>query len=65
MDYLDLYLIHWPAPWNNIGLSNREARAETWRQMELLYEKGFYIVIFLLLLLFYLCYFIKTIIRRL
>lgn len=37
-DYLDCYLIHWPQPWNQQSCSNREARAETWRQMERLLE---------------------------
>mmetsp|Transcript_11627 Transcript_11627/g.14445 ORF Transcript_11627/g.14445 Transcript_11627/m.14445 type:complete len:320 (+) Transcript_11627:1-960(+) len=39
-DYLDCYLIHWPEPWNSQGKSNRESRAETWRQLELLLESG-------------------------
>ncbi|XP_074688740.1 glyoxal reductase-like isoform X1 [Strix aluco] len=39
VDYLDLYLIHWPDA-HILGKSNREVRAETWRAMEELYEKG-------------------------
>ncbi|XP_053928883.1 sphingosine 1-phosphate receptor 1 isoform X4 [Cuculus canorus] len=39
VEYLDLYLIHWPGA-NIPGKSNREVRAETWRAMEELYEKG-------------------------
>uniref|UniRef100_A0A8C5JS37 NADP-dependent oxidoreductase domain-containing protein n=2 Tax=Passerellidae TaxID=1729112 RepID=A0A8C5JS37_JUNHY len=35
----DLYLIHWPDA-QVPGKSNREVRAETWRAMEELYEKG-------------------------
>jgi len=37
---LDCYLVHWPEPLNMVGHSNREARAHTWRQMELLLESG-------------------------
>ncbi|XP_075473100.1 9,11-endoperoxide prostaglandin H2 reductase-like isoform X5 [Ascaphus truei] len=39
VEYLDLYLMHWPdalVP----GQSPREVRAETWRALENLYEKG-------------------------
>ncbi|XP_051481307.1 sphingosine 1-phosphate receptor 1 isoform X5 [Apus apus] len=39
VEYLDLYLIHWPGA-RVPGKSNREVRAETWRAMEELYEKG-------------------------
>ncbi|XP_010127108.1 PREDICTED: uncharacterized oxidoreductase ZK1290.5-like, partial [Chlamydotis macqueenii] len=39
VEYLDLYLIHWPDA-HVLGKSNREVRAETWRAMEDLYEKG-------------------------
>ncbi|XP_059333681.1 uncharacterized oxidoreductase ZK1290.5-like [Ammospiza nelsoni] len=39
VEYLDLYLIHWPDA-QVPGKSNREVRAETWRAMEELYEKG-------------------------
>ncbi|XP_009332128.1 PREDICTED: uncharacterized oxidoreductase ZK1290.5-like [Pygoscelis adeliae] len=39
VEYLDLYLIHWPDA-HVPGKSNREVRAETWRAMEELYEKG-------------------------
>ncbi|XP_076150710.1 putative oxidoreductase ZK1290.5 isoform X1 [Alosa pseudoharengus] len=39
VEYLDLYLMHWPdcmVP----GRSNREMRAETWRALEELYDEG-------------------------
>ncbi|XP_030351494.1 sphingosine 1-phosphate receptor 1 isoform X8 [Strigops habroptila] len=39
VEYLDLFLIHWPDA-QIPGKSNREVRAETWRAMEELYEKG-------------------------
>ncbi|XP_075012539.1 glyoxal reductase-like isoform X2 [Calonectris borealis] len=39
VEYLDLYLIHWPDA-HVPGKSNREVRAETWTAMEELYEKG-------------------------
>ncbi|KAM9008362.1 putative oxidoreductase ZK1290.5 isoform 2-T2 [Ara ararauna] len=39
VEYLDLFLIHWPDA-QVPGKSNREVRAETWRAMEELYEKG-------------------------
>ncbi|XP_029473925.1 uncharacterized oxidoreductase ZK1290.5-like isoform X2 [Rhinatrema bivittatum] len=39
VEYLDLYLIHWPDG-RIPGKSCREVRAETWGAMEELYEKG-------------------------
>ncbi|XP_036410291.1 uncharacterized oxidoreductase ZK1290.5 isoform X2 [Megalops cyprinoides] len=39
VDYLDLYLMHWP-DCSVPGRSNREVRAETWRALEELYDEG-------------------------
>lgn len=39
VEYVDLYLMHWPdcaVP----GRSNREVRAETWRALEEMYDEG-------------------------
>lgn len=36
---LDLYLMHWPDA-NLPGKSAREARAETWKALEELYDRG-------------------------
>ena len=40
LSYMDCYLIHWPAPWGGSSQGNRAARAETWRQLEVLWESG-------------------------
>ncbi len=40
LDYLDLYLIHWPANTKQFGDKAKELNAETWRAMEELYEEG-------------------------
>ncbi|KAI1883245.1 hypothetical protein AGOR_G00243230 [Albula goreensis] len=39
VEYLDLYLMHWPDCMVG-GRSNREVRAETWRALEELYNEG-------------------------
>ncbi|XP_047188035.1 glyoxal reductase-like [Scophthalmus maximus] len=39
VEYLDLYMLHWPASMQP-GRSNRELRAESWRALEELYEEG-------------------------
>ncbi len=40
MDYLDLYLIHWPANQKQFGTDASTINAETWRAMEDLYKEG-------------------------
>lgn len=40
MDYLDLYLIHWPANEKQFGARAAEINAETWRAMEEAYHEG-------------------------
>lgn len=40
VDYLDLYLIHWPANTKQFGAKAAELNAETWRAMEDLYNEG-------------------------
>lgn len=39
-DYLDLYLIHWPANRKQFGDRAQELNAETWRAFEELYKSG-------------------------
>lgn len=39
VDYIDLYLMHWPDA-NVPGKTNRELRAETWQAIEELYDEG-------------------------
>jgi diketogulonate reductase-like aldo/keto reductase len=38
LDYVDLYLIHAPWPWNHIGSDHREGNIAVWRAMEEIYE---------------------------
>lgn len=40
MDYLDLYLIHAPWPWDEIGKECTKENIETWKAMEKLYHDG-------------------------
>ena len=40
MDYLDLYLIHWPANYLQYGTEAEALNAETWRALEDLYKEG-------------------------
>lgn len=42
MDYVDLYLIHWPGSWgkNESYSQAKKRRQDTWRAMELVYESG-------------------------
>ena len=40
LDYLDLYLIHWPANEKQFGADAAKINAETWQAMEELYEAG-------------------------
>ncbi|XP_067846678.1 uncharacterized oxidoreductase ZK1290.5 isoform X2 [Heptranchias perlo] len=39
VDYIDLYLMHWPDG-IALGKTNQELRAETWQAMEELYDEG-------------------------
>ncbi|PMD67976.1 aldo/keto reductase [Companilactobacillus nuruki] len=40
LDYLDLYLIHAPWPWNEIGSNHDKGNIEAWRAMEEIYKSG-------------------------
>lgn len=40
LDYVDLYLIHWPANYLQFGDDAKRINAETWRAFEDLYEQG-------------------------
>jgi len=40
MDYLDLYLIHAPWPWNEIGKDCSEGNVQAYKAMEKLYRDG-------------------------
>lgn len=40
LDYIDLYLIHAPWPWSNVGADCRRENIECWKAMIDLYNKG-------------------------
>lgn len=40
LDYVDLYLIHWPANYLQFGEEAKSINAQTWRALEDLYEEG-------------------------
>jgi len=40
LDYIDLYLIHAPWPWNQIGADYTKQNIQIWKVMEEFYEKG-------------------------
>jgi len=40
LDYIDLYLIHAPWPWNEIGADYTKQNIQIWKVMEAFYEKG-------------------------
>ncbi|HZM12958.1 MAG TPA: aldo/keto reductase [Bacteroidales bacterium] len=40
LDYIDLYLIHAPWPWNDMGADYTKQNIEIWKVMEEFYEKG-------------------------
>lgn len=42
LDYVDLYLIHAPWPWNEIGKDCKEGNLEVWKEMINYYEKGIF-----------------------
>lgn len=40
LEYIDLYLIHAPWPWDKIGLDCTEGNVESWRAFEEIYDSG-------------------------
>lgn len=40
LDYIDLYLIHAPWPWSNVGQNCDKGNIEVWQAMISLYDKG-------------------------
>ena len=40
LDYIDLYLIHAPWPWNEMGADYTKQNIEVWKAMEEFYESG-------------------------
>jgi Aldo/keto reductases, related to diketogulonate reductase len=40
LDYIDIYIIHAPWPWANVGEDYNKANVEVWRAMEEAYKEG-------------------------
>lgn len=40
LDYIDLYIIHAPWPWDKMGMDCAEGNVESWKAMEAIYESG-------------------------
>jgi diketogulonate reductase-like aldo/keto reductase len=40
LDYIDLYLVHAPWPWNRQGYDYRKENTEVWKAMEEIYKSG-------------------------
>ncbi|WP_302625212.1 aldo/keto reductase [uncultured Eubacterium sp.] len=40
LDYIDLYIIHAPWPWDKMGMDCAEGNVDSWRAMEEIYESG-------------------------
>jgi diketogulonate reductase-like aldo/keto reductase len=40
MDYVDLYLIHAPWPWSDIGSNHDQGNIEAWNALETIYKSG-------------------------
>ncbi|QHC65479.1 aldo/keto reductase [Rathayibacter sp. VKM Ac-2759] len=40
LDYVDLYLIHAPWPWSDMGSDHRDGNIAAWKAMEEIYEAG-------------------------
>lgn len=40
LSYVDLYLIHAPWPWNDIGKDCKQGNIEAWKALEVIYQSG-------------------------
>jgi diketogulonate reductase-like aldo/keto reductase len=40
LDYIDMYLIHAPWPWDRIGMDCTEGNVESWKAFEEIYDSG-------------------------
>jgi diketogulonate reductase-like aldo/keto reductase len=40
LDYIDMYLIHAPWPWSNIGMDCTQGNIDSWRAFEEIYDSG-------------------------